>query len=40
MNDTSSIQMIAAVAIFGLMVAVPLIMVFMVYKFGKRSGKQ
>ncbi|ETP68125.1 TRAP-type C4-dicarboxylate transport system permease small subunit [Planomicrobium sp. HSC-17F08] len=39
MNDTSSFQMIAAVAIFALMVGVPLIMVFVVYKFSKRSDK-
>lgn len=42
MKEASSIQLseiIAAVAVFGLMVSVPLILVFLVYKFSKRSDK-
>lgn len=40
MNEASGIQLaeiIAAVAVFGLMVSVPLIFVFMIYKFSKRG---
>ncbi|MFD1864243.1 hypothetical protein [Planococcus chinensis] len=42
MQVASTIQIgevIAAVTVFGLMVSVPLILVFAFYKFSKRSGK-
>jgi hypothetical protein len=42
MQEASNIQLgeiIAAVTVFGLMVSVPLILVFLVYKFSKRSDK-
>lgn len=40
MNGATGIQLaeiIAAIAVFGLMVSVPLIFVFLIYKFSKRS---